>query len=272
MNRAAILFLLLLAGTLFLSSCKSTRVAYKAPLKEEGPEYLYSKLKENEFHFDWFSAKIDANYQEKRSSSDFNGQIRIRKDSVIWVSISPALGIEMFRLMVTSDSVKYLNRLGKEYFVGDYALVSRFLQIDIDFDILQALLIGNDLQFYETNSFRADVDFPEYRLSTTGRRKIRKEAETAGATPVTLLQNIWLNPETFKITRVDMKEYLKENRKLEANYSEFTLLNGSVYPSRLSFNVVAEDPVQLRMGYSRVATGEPLTFPFTIPGNYKRIW
>jgi hypothetical protein len=271
MNRSFPLILLVLAGILLLASCKSTRVAYKAPLKEEGPDYLYAKLKDNEFRFDWFSARIDANYQEKKSSSDFSGQIRIRKDSLIWVTISPALGIEMMRLLVTNDSVKYINRFSKEYFIGDYALVSRFLQIDIDFDILQALLIGNDFQFYETNSFRADVDFPEYRLSTTGRRKIRKEAETTGVNPVVLLQNIWLNPETFKITRVDLKEYMKDNRKLEANYSEFVRINGSEYPSRLNFNIQAEEMVRLRMGYSKVSTNEPLSFPFSIPGSYRRI-
>ncbi len=122
---------IILAGTivLLLSSCKSTRPLMKAPLKEEGPEYLYSKLKENELRFDWLSVKFDASYSEKRNSTDFKGQVRIRKDSLIWVSITPALGIEYFRMVITTDSVKYVNRFNKEYFVGDYALVSRFLQI-----------------------------------------------------------------------------------------------------------------------------------------------
>ncbi len=49
-----------------LSSCKSTRPLMKAPLKEEGPEYLYSKLKDNELRFDWLSAKFDASYKHKK--------------------------------------------------------------------------------------------------------------------------------------------------------------------------------------------------------------
>lgn len=263
--------MLIFASVLLLSSCKTPRTIIKAPLKEEGPEYLYSKLKENEFHYEWLALKFDAKYTENKGSTDFKGQIRARKDSVIWVSISPALGIELFRLIITNDSVKYVNRFNKEYFAGDYALVSRFLQIDIDFDILQSLLLGNDFQFYENNTFKADVDFPEYRLSTTGRHKIRKEAENLGTDPIILVQNIWLNPESFKITRIDVKQFMKDNRKLEAYYGEFDKVEKETYPASLNFNITAENPFSLRINYSKAVLNEPMTFPFSIPGNYKRI-
>jgi len=256
---------------LLLSSCKSTRPLMKAPLKEEGPEYLYSKLKENELRFEWLSAKFDASYSQKRNSTDFKGQVRIRKDSMIWVSITPALGIELFRMVITTDSVKYVNRFNKEYFVGDYALVSRFLQIHIDFDILQSLIMGNDFQFYETNSFRASIDQPNYKLSTTGRRKIRKEAEDANADPIVLLQNIWLDPESFKIKQIDVKEYLKDNRKLSATYNDFQSMDNQVYPAALRFDITAEEMIKIKINYSKVILNEPMAFPFSIPENYKRI-
>lgn len=263
--------ILVLTAILLLSSCKSTRPLIKAPLKEEGPEYLYKKLKENELKFDWLSAKIDANYSEKKSSTDFKGQLRIRKDSLIWVSITPALGIELFRMVITMDSVKYLNRLNKEYFLGDYELVSRFLQIHIDFDILQSLILGNDFQFYETNSFRASIDNLNYKLSTTGRRKIRKVAEDASAEPVVLLQNIWLDPESFKIIKIDVKEYLKDNRKLSATYGNFLGTGSQFYPASLNFDIMADDVLKMNINYSKVTLNEPMTFPFSIPENYKRI-
>jgi len=262
---------LVVAAALLLSSCKSVRPLLKAPLKEEGPEYLYSKLKENELRFDWLSAKFDASYIEKRNSTDFKGQVRVRKDSLIWVSITPALGIELFRMIITTDSVKYINRFNKEYFLGDYALVSRFLQIHIDFDILQSLLLGNDFQFYETNSFRASIDNRNYKLSTTGRRKIRKEAEVASTDPIVLLQNIWLDSESFKIKKIDVKEYLKDNRKLSATYGDFQGIENQLYPTALKFDIQAEDMIKIKINYSKVSLHEPMTFPFSIPENYKRI-
>ncbi|MFO7614405.1 MAG: DUF4292 domain-containing protein [Bacteroidales bacterium] len=271
MSRSTV-FLLLLAGIILLSSCQSMRSAMKAPIKEEGPEYLYHRLKENEFSFDWFSARIDASYYEKRSSSDFKGQIRMRKDSLIWLSVSPALGIELFRLVLTTDSVKYVNRMAKEYFAGDYALVSRFLQINIDFDILQALILGNDFQNFEHGSFRAAFDSRNYRLTSTGRRKVWKEFEAAGSSSVVLLQNIWLDPTSFKIIRLDVKEYLNENRKLEAKYGGFTHQDNQLFPTSLRFYITAEQNANIKLTYNRPSLNEPMTFPFTIPGNYKRIY
>jgi len=263
--------LLLFAGVLLFSSCKSTRPMIKAPLKEEGPEYLYTRLKESELKFDWLSLKFDASYIEKRNSTDFKGQIRVRKDSMIWISVTPALGIEMFRMVITTDSVKYVNRFNKDYFVGDFELVSRFLQIHVDFDMMQSIILGNDFQFYETNSFRASIDNLEYKLSTTGRRKIRKEAEDASSDPVVLLQNIWLNPDSFKITKVDLKEYMKDNRKLNASYGDFLPLEKQSYPSTLKFDIMAEDVLKIRINYNKVTINEPMAFPFSIPENYDRI-
>ena len=271
MNRLLRATIIAVAAVSLLSACKSTRPLIKAPLKEEGPDYLYTKLKENELRYDWISVKFDANYTDKKNSNDFKGQIRIRKDSLIWITVTPALGIEMFRMVITTDSVKYFNRLQKEYFAGDYALVSDFLKIDIDYDILQSLLLGNDFQFYENNSFRASIDNLEYKLSTTDRRKIRKEAEQASDDPVILLQNIWLNPESFKITRTDVKEYMKDNRKLQATYGDFVKLENQSYPSTLQFDIMAEDVFKLKISYTKVTTGETLTFPFTIPDSYQKI-
>jgi hypothetical protein len=271
MNRLLRATILAVAFISLLSACKSTRPLIKAPLKEEGPDFLYTKLKDSELSFDWVSVKFDANYTDKKSSNDFKGQIRIRRDSLIWISVTPALGIEMFRMMITNDTVKYFNRFSKEYFVGDYALVADFLKIHIDYDILQSLLLGNDFQFYETNSFRASIDNLEYKLSTTGRRKIRKDAQEASNDPVILLQNIWLNPESFKITRTDVKEYMKDNRKLQATYGDFISLDNQRYPSTIQFDIMADDVIKMKVSYTKVALDEPLTFPFTIPDSYKKI-
>ncbi len=102
----------------------------------------------------------------------------MQKDSVIWLSFSPALGLEVARLKITPDSIKFMNRLDRVYFEGDYQLLNNFLQTTIDFDILQSLLIGNDFTFYDNNSFRASIDALEYRLSTTSRTKLKTLIET----------------------------------------------------------------------------------------------
>ncbi|NQV02657.1 MAG: hypothetical protein HQ542_08435, partial [Bacteroidia bacterium] len=77
-----------LAGTILFSSCKTHRSIIKKPIKEEGAEYLFTKLKERELQFIWFSARFSADYRNGNQKHAFSGQIRIQKDTLIWLSLS----------------------------------------------------------------------------------------------------------------------------------------------------------------------------------------
>lgn len=272
MKRAprTLLFAFLLIAAAY--GCTTTRTVYKAPLKEEGPEYLVAKMSDNEFKFKALTIKYSASFTQEKKTTDFNGQLRMIKDSAIWISISPALGIEAIRLLITPDSVKYMNRLDKIFFLGDYAILHRFLDATVDFDILQSLIIGNDFQFYDDASFRASIDNLEYKLATTGRRKIAKEAGASVNTPLILVQNIWLNPENFKITRADLKEYLKDNNKLLAAYSDFQPVDdGGLLPGKLFFSIVSSGQIDLSVTFNKVTMETEVAFPFNIPGKYDQI-
>jgi hypothetical protein len=262
---------LLFFVAIFLVSCKTQRTVIKAPLKEEGPEYLIGKLDENELQFDWLSAKFSASYAMDKNVTDFSGQIRICKDSVIWVSITPAMGIEMIRLKITTDSVMFMNRFNKTYFLGDYTVVNDFLQTNLNFDILQAFIIGNDFQFYDNASFRASVDNMQYKLSTMGRRKIKKEVASNDTGPLVLVQNIWLDPDHYKISRVDVKEYQKDNRKFEAYYSEFVTIEKQIIPTLINVNVTSEHLQEIMISYSKIVLNEPFSFPYSVPDKYQQI-
>lgn len=266
-----ILFLVFIGLAILVAGCKTKRSIIKEPIKTYGEEYLLEKLAENELRFDWLSAKMRIRYTEDRITSDFKGQLRMRKDSVIWITFSPALGIEVARLMITQDSIKYMNRIDKVYFKGDYDFVNRYLQTDIDFDMLQSIIIGNDFQFYEKATFKAAYDNPEYKLSTTSRRKLKKFVEEVVDEKPVLIQNIWLHPETFKIRKIDIKEYGKEHKKLEATYDDFTPLEGMLFPTRLIFEVTADANISIDVNFSRTELNEPKSFPFTIPSKYERI-
>jgi hypothetical protein len=260
----------ILLSSIFLS-CSTQKKTIKAPLKEEGADYLLGKLKENELKYDWFTAKFSANYQNKGETNSFDGQLRICRDSVIWLSFSPLLGIEVFRIIITVDSVKFINRINNTYFIGDYDYVNKFLNTNIDFDILQSFLIGNDLSFYEDGKFRASLDGNQYKLSTAERGKLKKFVRNSQEPLTILIQNIWIDPETFKITRADVKEIRKPNIKLEANYSGFEKVDGQLFPKHVSFDISADKNIQCSIVFSRINITTPQPFPFKIPLNYRQV-
>lgn len=265
------LLLLVLLLSVFLVSCRSTRKVIKEPIKEFGADYLFEKLKENELKFDWFSAKFNLDLVIDKKKNSLSGQIRVRKDSVIWVSFSPALGIEMARLIITTDSVKFINRINKTYFIGDENIVNDFLDTNVDFDVIQSILLGNDLTYYEDGKFRATYDSKEYHLVTAGRQKLKKHVKNQADAERIFIQNIFLNPETFKITQMKIKELKKENKKLDATYSDFNHVDDQLFPHRIFYDLVANKNVQVGLKYSKIVIDKSLVFPFKISSKYTRM-
>ncbi len=260
------------AGFIFIfDSCKTSRTAIKEPLKEYGADYLLNKMKENEFKFDWFSAKFSLDLVIDQKKTYLTGQLRMRKDSVIWITFSAALGIEMARIMISNDSVKFINRINKTYFIGDYDIVDKFLDSNVDYDVLQSILLGNDLTYYEDSKFRATYDSKEYHLVTVDRRKLKKYVKTQQDAERIFIQNIYLNPKTFKVSQMKIKEIKKENKKLEAVYSDFQSINNQLFPYHITYDLEADKPVEVDLDYSKIVLDNPLLFPFKIASKYTRI-
>ena len=176
--------------------------------------------------------------------------------------------------MITVDSVKFMDRINNIYFVGDYQFVNNYLKTNVDFDILQAFVTGNDFQFYEKTKFRASIENREYKLNTTHRQKLRKYVKASDIPPQVYIQTIWLNPETFKITRVNIKEIQKENKKLNALYTNFQDIDGQLFPFGLFFELSknVDEKIDIAIKYTKIAIDKPLSFPFNIPAKFERVY
>jgi hypothetical protein len=276
MNRSSkaikLLLLALIPFALLQQSCSYARRAIKAPLKVEGADYLFKKLKHSEIHFNDLSAKFSAEYTVNKKKTTLSGQLRIKHDSLIWISISPLLGIEMARMELTNDSAKYINRISSTYFLRDIDYINELLNKTLDFDMVQAFLLGNDFSFYENGAFRAGIDNNNYKLVTAERHKLKKyvrQNEKVGNIP---LQHIWLDPSNFKITHVLVKEIADENRKFEADYSGFQKISEQLFPTELRFNIeTGNKKVTIVVNYSKIVFDQQLVYPFRIPENYKPI-
>ncbi len=262
----------LLMMALFLVSCTGSRKAVREPLKEQGTEYLVGKLKENELKFHQFSAKFSATYSVDRKKTTVTGNLRIEHDSIIWISITPALGLEAVRFMLTPDSIKYINRLNNSYLKQDFSFINQLLNKTLDYDMAQSFLLGNDFSLYESNSFRASVDNQQYKLNTSNRRKIRMAVRRSDEDISIPLQSIWLDAVSFKISKVLLKEAERDNRKFEATYSDFEEAEGNLIPTKLNFGVETVDKkIMIMITYSKIQINKEQTYPFRIPENYTEI-
>jgi len=255
-----------------ISACTGSRKAVREPIKEQGAEFLTNKLKEHEVKFDQFSAKFNVTYEVDRKKTNLSGNLRIDYDRIIWISITPALGIEAVRFMLTPDSIKYLNRMSNTYFLRDFAYINQLLNRTLDYDMVQSFLIGNDFSLYESNTFKASVENQQYKLSTTDRRKLRRYVRQSEEEISIPIQSIWLDPENFKVSKVLLKEAERDNRRFVATYGEFEEIEGKLIPTSLDFKVEAEDnKIRIQISYSKIQFDQEQTYPFRIPENYTEI-
>ena len=260
---------LLLITILFSISCINQRKILKKPIKEQGAAYLFEQLKKSELKYNLFSAKISVTAIENKTSNSFFGTIRLKRDTVLWISISPAVGIEMLRVLITPDSMKIVNRINQTYLSEKFDYVNTLLDTDLDFDVLQSFIIGNDLSYYENDKFKASIDNKKYMLSTVGRGKIKKFVKQNENLKV-MLQKIWINPESFKIVKISINE-LDDKRKIEAKYSLFSEINNQKFAHHVEYEMLADKKMYMQIDYTKVQIDKPFEIPFTIPEKYKKM-
>lgn len=251
-------------------SCSSVRKTIKEPLKEQGTDYLIDNLKANELDYTNLSAKFSATLKQDRKETQVTGQIRILRDSIIWVSVSPLLGIEMARLYITTDSIFFINRMESSYFKGSFDNINSIINSSLDYDMLQSFLTGNDFSDYDNSSFKGGIDNKEYTLITSNRRKIRKDNRNNTTINIPL-QHIWLDAETFKINRIMIKESSGQGRKAEAMY-KYEKIGDKPVPVSVNFELETKEKKSVvDIDYSRITIDQQIQYPFSIPEKYTRL-
>jgi len=266
-NLAALVILVLIGV-----SCSPARKAIREPLKQEGPQFLYTQLQGNKLTFNTFSTRASVDIRSSKTEMSLKAQIRIKKDSTIWISFSPLLGIEVVRLVLTPDSVKFLDRINRSYFCGNYSFFHDFYKVGFDYDMIESILLGVDFRCYDEGVMNAGIDHLLYRLSTANRRKIKRFVRSNSDSERVLLQDVWLDPQSFRIRKLKLQEANRDSRKLEAEYeSLLTLANGDVVPHEITIGIKAEEEIKLKLNYNKVMINDPQTYPFSVPASYQAI-
>lgn len=269
---------LLLCTSLLFSSCKTRKKITlnngKCLLDFKNARTLSSNLKAKEFKFDRLSAKVSVDAEIDSTSASFTITLRIKKDSVIWMSLSK-LGIEGARVLITKDSVRFIKRpLGDDngkFFVGDFAYISKMLSTDLDFEMLQSLLVGNSVEFYdEDEKLKPGIDSCQYTLGTIRKKRLHRviKGEKELKEPA---QSIYMVPETFKIARILFYEF-GPDRSFDARFSDFELKDSTQqFPMKMNYTIKAQKNVKIDLQYTKLILNEEQTFPFKIPENYEPI-
>ena len=260
---------LLLALGLLLGSCHRKAVPTKS---SNGPgtsvampsakpmEPLLPSVQATNTTFIFLNAKGKAQINMKGNKQNANLALRLRRDSIIWVSAGLA-GIEGVRAVLTHDSVRVLNRIDHTYFSGGYAYLSKLLNVPVTFAQMQALLLGDYLPAPTGTT-------PTVATEEAGRQRVKYPL--AGVLVERLLQAGTGRVQQLKVSDEATK------RNLIVDYTDFKPLEEQAslpfaYATFIQAQQQQAGAVTAAINYTKVNAGrERLAFPFSVPKGYKR--
>ncbi|MBR9833557.1 DUF4292 domain-containing protein [Acidiluteibacter ferrifornacis] len=261
---------LIISILILLVACKTEKISRK-PLEGKNKDFLLEKLEKNEVDFKTFSGRSAITVQNEEKKNSFKSTIRIQKDSAIWVSITPLFGIELARILLTKDSLKVINRINAEYFIGDYEYFYKKYDIALEFETVQALLIGNKVDFERDEKLKFSIDKEKYYLGNIKRRKVVKAEKKPKKIDDNELVSLWLNPTTFKIEEMLISD-LTASRFVRALFMQHQEIDGKLFPTQLTYylNESVNDRVDIE--YSKITLDQPISFSFNIPSKYEQVF
>jgi len=228
-------------------------------------EKVYNDLKQSEFNYKNLNIKFNVTYEKKDQTMSLKGNIKIQKDSVIWVSLSPGLGIEAARLMCTTDSVYFLDKLNGSLTKGKYEYIKNLYKMDVDYHSLQSILTNNFF-IYPSSKEEKNVFVNSFKIS---KDSIELAVYRKDETSIENLINV--NKSNSKI-----KSYLINDvpRKRSMNVSYKMNPNAELknFPGFIDIRSQNEDKfLILNIEYTKIAVDEEISFPFKVPASYRVI-
>ncbi|PIQ47247.1 MAG: hypothetical protein COW03_16300 [Cytophagales bacterium CG12_big_fil_rev_8_21_14_0_65_40_12] len=248
-NSATLIFTLL--TVLILSGCKSTFLGTNTRIKEE--------FQAASLPFEYFSTKTKFKFKDGEEKMKATANIRIKKDSIIWFTLTPGLGYEAARGIITKDSLIMINRVDKQYYAYSFQTLSEKFNFELNFELFQSVLVG-DLPIPQS---------PEDDIIAQSNQFII--VQNVG--DLTLLNQI--GTKTKKLEKLKASKEDNPNT-LELKYTDFKMLEIYIFAFKADMtlqyfkdNKKSDIAINIEHNRARIED-EALNFPFSIPEGYER--
>jgi hypothetical protein len=169
------------------------------------------------------------------------------------------VGVQGGKALINKDSITVVSNVDKEYFVFDYKELSTRFNFEINYNVLEAAMLGNLVRAKQTTD----------EIGREGEFDVLMQHENSVS-----IKSL-INPIIRKIEKVELVES-NTNNKLMLEYANFQPLG----EKNLAYNGVVSVFYKTAAGlinntitfeYNKIEIGDKeLKFPFNIPKRYDR--
>jgi len=228
-----------------ISSCGiKKRIPKTNSLSLKTTKEVIEKVNSKGVYPDWLSLKGKVRFLENDQQFNLKTNIYCKKDSIIWISITGALGIEIIRAQLTIDSIYLINRINKTCLAQSISKTNAIINSGLDFYDVQDVItynlkIKNDSYKIKTDNLNFYLENNQYSY---------------------LISNQFLIKKIKIINRDCTTEIMFDNFKTEDNF-----------PTQIDLKIKSKRNFDLTVNYSKIAYNQPKRIKFQIPEGYEKI-
>ena len=182
--------------------------------------------------------------------------MQIKKDEVIWLKGTKI--ITVFKAKITPEKVSFYSPYKRNYFEGDFTMLRKLLGVDINFNQLQNMLLGQSIYNLKKTKQQVEIADNSYKLYPKDQLSI-----------FDVFYHI--NPTHFKLEKQYVVNSLK-NQRLDVSYPKYIQKKSFLFPEKIEIKAKEKNKfTNIDMNVRSIEFNKKLEMPFRIPSGYKEI-
>ncbi|HAJ98664.1 MAG TPA: hypothetical protein DCM62_01425 [Bacteroidales bacterium] len=259
------ILLLVFTLQLFFVGCRPLRQVIELDEAQRSAELAHRNIHAHHANYESYSARFSGTALWAGNTQPVSGSIRIQKDQAIWISLAPLLGIEIARIVIRPDSVWFLNRLNTTYFIGDLSFFNELVGTNLDFFMMQDVLMGNDFSHFTNHPPQTSQEGNLLKLNFSRRDRNTPEE------PLWITHSLWVDPQTHRLAQslVVLPEFMQQIR---IRYDRMAAVNGQKLPEQVQVSLLSDGTsAELSIQLSRIQINTPVNITFSVPPRYRHL-
>lgn len=279
------LFWLLLVSVLMFSCRTAKQVVTEKDIPLMTEHKLLKQIESNRLNDSTlFAKRIEVSFTDGENSDNFKASLKISRDSFMQISLTAPLSIEVARILLTQDSIKFVDVYHKKYFLADYDYFNQRYDVSLTYDFLQNIFTNTFSDFtlldesnLRTKRYKLDRTEMGYKLWTVDKKnagkKLKKFYKQSGSErdEIILLQEILIDPTYFRPLSMSLKD-LNEGVGISVRYENFVRFGEELFPEKMRFTLFSKKSnMDLNLKFQRMEFNVPVEPNFRILSKYKRM-
>lgn len=264
-----LLAVILLLTVVSFTSCKSLKQTFDTFISNSKPDQLIEELVDNHLDFNnIYLRKVSFTVNEGSNKKSFKGAIYIEKNKNIIISVTPLLGIELFKVILDPKLITIVDKMNKNIRYADYSYMEKNFGVELDYSMIENIL---------SNSFFSyPVDIPTRLLKFNiiessniyeilqSNRQVKKD---------NIQQTIQINTQLNKLDSHKIFNTSK-NILLNTQYTNFKDLKSDIkFPFSINLNVVTRtNNATIDIQSTQIELNSNNSLSTSIPESYEKIY